>query len=147
MAFHIKSGTGVISLKYNKKGTDGKMAAHLIYQLYSELADFEPKIWRRFQVAGNITLARLGYIVMTLYEMKACHLFSVDFPIDKNLQFDLTDIPNFHPVSPEQERVEHYEVPSEEVLPDTPQHRNPRCHKNEAEPAVPRPRPAPACHL
>lgn len=99
------------------------MASQPIYQFYSELADFEPKIWRRFQVAGNITLARLGYIVMTLYEMKACHLFSVDFPIDENLKLDMENLPDFCPVPPEQERVEHYEVPSEEYFPDTQQRR------------------------
>ena len=47
------------------------MAFQPIYQFYSELRNYEPKIWRRFQVLGNITLARLGYILITLYEMKA----------------------------------------------------------------------------
>jgi len=93
------------------------MASQPIYQFYSELADFKPKIWRRFQVAGNITLARLGYIIMTLYEMKACHLFSVDFPIDENMKLYRAGLPGFHPVSPRQERVEHYEVPSWEDFP------------------------------
>jgi len=51
---------------------------HLIYQFYAELADYEPKIWRRFQVAGDITVARLGYIVMTMYEMEANHLLAID---------------------------------------------------------------------
>ena len=35
------------------------MASHPIYQLYAELDDFKPKIWRRFQVLNDITVARL----------------------------------------------------------------------------------------
>jgi len=54
------------------------MAAQPVYQFYAELEDFKPKIWRRFQVAGNITVARLGYIVMTMYEMKASHLLAIE---------------------------------------------------------------------
>ena len=56
------------------------MATQPIYQFYSELLDYEPKIWRRFQVPGNITLARLGYVLMTLYEMKGNHLFQFMLP-------------------------------------------------------------------
>ncbi|MDR0531600.1 MAG: plasmid pRiA4b ORF-3 family protein [Oscillospiraceae bacterium] len=49
-----------------------------IYQFYAELEDYKPKIWRRFQVAGNSTVARLGYIVMTMYEMRASHLLAIE---------------------------------------------------------------------
>jgi len=54
------------------------MASHPIYQLYAELDDFKPKIWRRFQVSANITVARLGYIIMTMYEMTASHLLAIE---------------------------------------------------------------------
>jgi len=54
------------------------MATQPIYQFYAELEDYKPKIWRRFQVAGNITIARLGYIVMTMYEMNASHLLAIE---------------------------------------------------------------------
>lgn len=47
------------------------MATHPIYQLYVELEDYKPKIWRRVQVQNNITMAKLGYIIMTLFEMQA----------------------------------------------------------------------------
>jgi len=50
----------------------------IVYQFYVELEGYEPKIWRRFQVNGNISVARLGYIVMTMYEMKASHLLSIE---------------------------------------------------------------------
>jgi len=60
------------------------MASYPIYQFYAELKDYEPKIWRRFQVPGNITMAQLGYILMTMFEMKASHLFCMIVPIYKN---------------------------------------------------------------
>ena len=60
------------------------MASQPIYQFYTELEDYEPKIWRRFQVLQNITMARLGYVLMTMYEMKAEHLFCFDVPHAEN---------------------------------------------------------------
>jgi hypothetical protein len=60
------------------------MAGQMVYQFYAELFDYEPLIWRRFQVAGNITLSRFCYILMTLFEMKASHLFSLQFPLGAN---------------------------------------------------------------
>ena len=60
------------------------MASHPIYQFYAELDDYEPKIWRRFQVMNNITIARLGYIVMTMFEMKASHLFCFEVQFGAN---------------------------------------------------------------
>jgi hypothetical protein len=62
------------------------MASQPIYQLYAELDDYKPKIWRRFQVANNISMARLGYIIMTMFEMQASHLFCFDVPYEKNLR-------------------------------------------------------------
>jgi hypothetical protein len=50
----------------------------IVYQFYAQLEDYKPKIWRRFQVRNDITVARLGYIVMTLYEMQASHLLSIE---------------------------------------------------------------------
>jgi hypothetical protein len=61
------------------------MASQPIYQFYAELKNYEPKIWRRFQVTRNITVARLGYIVMTMFEMQASHLFCIDVMYRKNL--------------------------------------------------------------
>ena len=54
------------------------MASHPIYQIYSKLEDTELKIWRRFEVMDHITVARLGYILMTMYEMEASHLFGFE---------------------------------------------------------------------
>ena len=50
----------------------------IAYQFFAELEDYQPKIWRRFHVSGNISVARLAYIVMTMYEMKASHLLSIE---------------------------------------------------------------------
>ncbi|MCF0112238.1 MAG: DUF2625 family protein [Erysipelotrichaceae bacterium] len=60
------------------------MASQPIYELYAELEDYEPKMWRRFQVMQNITVARLGYILMAMYRMEASHLFRFIQPIEEN---------------------------------------------------------------
>lgn len=62
------------------------MASQPIYQLYAELTDYEPKIWRRFQVMNNISMAKLGYIIMTMFEMQASHLFCFDVPVAENFR-------------------------------------------------------------
>lgn len=62
------------------------MASQPIYQFYAELCGYKPKMWRRFQVLNNITMARLGYTIMTLFEMQASHLFCFDIPVDKNFR-------------------------------------------------------------
>ena len=66
------------------------MASQPIYQFYAELKDYEPKLWRRFQVPESITMARLGYILMTMYEMKANHLFRLTVPSYENAGQDKT---------------------------------------------------------
>ena len=50
-----------------------------IYQFYAELEGYKPKIWRKFQVDENITVARLGYTVMAMYEMQASHLLAFEY--------------------------------------------------------------------
>ena len=62
------------------------MASHPIYQFYAELDGFKPKIWRRFQVVDNITVARLGYIVQVLFEMTASHLMAIEVPRGSNIR-------------------------------------------------------------
>lgn len=65
------------------------MASHPIFQFYAELDDYKPKIWRRFQVANDITAARFGYIIMTLFEMQASHLFCFDVPTYENFKTEM----------------------------------------------------------
>lgn len=62
------------------------MASQAIYRFYAELADFRPKIWRRFEVAQNVTMSRLAYVLMTLYEMEARHLFQFRVPEKTNYE-------------------------------------------------------------
>lgn len=61
------------------------VASQPIYQFYAELKDYKPLIWRRFQVAGSITLAQLGYVTMTLFEMKGSHLFHLEYSVNENI--------------------------------------------------------------
>ncbi len=97
------------------------MASQPIYQFYAELKDYEPKIWRRFQVVRNITVARLGYIIMTMFEMQASHLFCIDVMYRKNLYkcttefFSIEEVKKTFPSSeiPETQR---YEVQNEMTI-------------------------------
>lgn len=51
------------------------MAQHYVYRFYAELRDYEPKIWRRFEINGEVTMAELAYAIMLMFEMQASHLF------------------------------------------------------------------------
>ena len=51
------------------------MAQHHVYSFYAELKDYEPKVWRRFEINGEKTMAELGYALMLMFEMQASHLF------------------------------------------------------------------------
>jgi hypothetical protein len=51
------------------------MARHFVFRFYAELKDYKPKIWRRFEINGEKTMAELGYAVMLMFEMHASHLF------------------------------------------------------------------------
>ena len=90
------------------------MASQPIYQFYAELKDYEPKMWRRFQVPGNITMARLGYILMTMYEMQANHLFCLMVPVCENAKSD-PSLPNAGPAV--QDEVARFEIDNEELFP------------------------------
>ena len=66
------------------------MASKPIYQIYAELEEYEPKIWRRFQVMNDITVAKLAYILMTLFEMKGSHLYT--FEVDELNNFIINNL-------------------------------------------------------
>lgn len=57
------------------------MATFPILQLYIELEEFEPKIWRRFEISSDATLARLAYTIMTMFEIR--EYYSYQFKIDE----------------------------------------------------------------
>jgi len=51
------------------------MAQRYVYTFYAELRDYKPKIWRRFEIDGDKTVADLAYAIMVMFEMQASHLF------------------------------------------------------------------------
>lgn len=61
------------------------MASHPMYQFKAVLRDYKPRIWRRFQVSNDISLARLAYTVMTMFEMEANHLFAIEVYKRRNI--------------------------------------------------------------
>jgi hypothetical protein len=56
-------------------GKEEKMGQHFVYRFYAELKDYTPKIWRRFEINGETTMAELGYAIMLMFEMHASHQF------------------------------------------------------------------------
>lgn len=65
------------------------MAIHPVYRFYAELEDYTPKIWRRFEVNGSKTMAELGYILMTMFEMQASHLFCFTYDYGAEILEDM----------------------------------------------------------
>lgn len=95
-----------------KKSTirSNNMAKKAVFQFYAELDGVKPKIWRRFQVKSDITVARLGYIVQVLFEMQASHLMSIYVPIiENNIEFYESESPHMlvKPLA-----VYRYEIPN-----------------------------------
>jgi hypothetical protein len=71
------------------KKRDERMATHPICRFYAELADYTPKIWRRFEINGSKTVAELGYSLMTMFEMQASHLFCFTYDFGAAVLEDL----------------------------------------------------------
>ena len=62
------------------------MASHPIMQFHAELIGAHIPIWRRFQVMDNVRFSRLAYILMTMFEMQASHLFAFDIHVANNIR-------------------------------------------------------------
>jgi hypothetical protein len=75
------------------------VAQHLVYKFYAELDDYKPNIWRRFEVTGNKTMAELGYILMTLFEMQASHLFCFTFDFGTGVMDKLRESYSYEDIS------------------------------------------------
>ena len=84
------------------------MASKPIYQIYSELQDYEPKIWRRFQVMNDITVARLAYILMTLFEMQGSHLYL--FEVDELNNFIRNHLEHYNKYMKEYDNDEFFKI-------------------------------------
>lgn len=70
------------------------MAQHYVYRFYAELKEYSPKIWRRFEINGEKTMAELGYAIMLMFEMQASHLFCLKENTKENF---LTYLQTLHP--------------------------------------------------
>ena len=62
------------------------MASKPIMQFKAELVDAHIPIWRRFQVMDDVRFSRLAYILMTMFEMQASHLFAFDIHVANNIR-------------------------------------------------------------
>ncbi len=52
------------------------------YQFYAELEGYKPKIWRRFLINENMTIAQLGYAALIIFKANGSHLFNIEKPIN-----------------------------------------------------------------
>lgn len=68
------------------------MPQHYVYRFYAELKDYEPKIWRRFEINGERTMAELGYALMLMFEMQASHLFCIVDNAKEAFRADMREI-------------------------------------------------------
>ena len=55
-------------------------ASEPVFKLYAELADFKPKMWRRFYVPMDYTMEQLAFILMAMFNMSGSHLYSFMVP-------------------------------------------------------------------
>jgi len=78
-----------------------------VYEIYLELRNSKPKIWRTLQVNQKMSVAEFAYIALVLFEMHASHLFKVIVPKDAMLveeyqkklgtEFDVQSFKKEHP--------------------------------------------------
>ena len=55
-----------------------------IWRLYAELEAFKPKIWRRFLVPENFTMADVAFVLMPLFNMDGSHIYRFEIPVREN---------------------------------------------------------------
>lgn len=63
------------------------------YQFYAELKDYKPKMWRRFLINENMTVAQLSYAVLIIFRANGSHLFNIEKPLQKGVAA-LYEMPN-----------------------------------------------------
>lgn len=77
------------------KGALGKMK-RAIYRFKASLHELSTRIWRRFDIDRDVTLASAAYVLMTMFEMRASHLFRFEAAKGKMLMATLRkDHPDF----------------------------------------------------
>lgn len=84
------------------------------YQFYAELEDYKPKMWRRFLINGNMSIAQLGYATLIIFKANGSHLFNIEMSINNgdkvfyempNSSNDNLDINNIEKHDATKERV------------------------------------------
>jgi hypothetical protein len=99
------------------------MAQHYIYTFYAKLKDYKPRIWRRFEINGEKTIAELCYAIMIMFEMQANHLFQLNANKKENFIYGRL---NYHSKSESEEfwnkymthevpEIIHYDLPDERI--------------------------------
>lgn len=55
------------------------------YQFYAELKDYKPKMWRRFLINENMTIAQLSFATLIIFRANGSHLFNIEKPLKKSV--------------------------------------------------------------
>lgn len=63
------------------------------YQFYAELEDYKPKMWRRFLINENMTVAQLSCAALIIFRANGSHLFNIEKPLQKGV-VALYEMPN-----------------------------------------------------
>lgn len=58
------------------------------YQFVAELKNFKPRIWRRFEIGKDSSLADLGYALIVMFEGRASHLFQFCDSKTRNVYYE-----------------------------------------------------------
>lgn len=86
------------------------------YQFYAELEDYKPKMWRRFLINGNMSIAQLSYAALIIFRANGSHLFNIEKPLKKgvaalyemsNTNMDISDL--------DMNIIERYDATKEQV--------------------------------
>ncbi|MCR5762129.1 MAG: plasmid pRiA4b ORF-3 family protein [Treponema sp.] len=57
-----------------------------VYQFYVELKDFSPKIWRRFYVSSDMTMEKLAFAIMHMFNMEGGHIYGYEIDMQARLK-------------------------------------------------------------
>lgn len=55
-------------------------------QLYAELCDMKPKIWRRFIISQNASMEDLAFALMAQFNMNGSHLYRFNIPLRSEIE-------------------------------------------------------------
>ncbi|MCM1285677.1 MAG: plasmid pRiA4b ORF-3 family protein [Acetobacter sp.] len=84
------------------------------YQFYAELEDYKPKMWRRFLINENMTIAQLGYAVLIIFKANGSHLFNIEKPLSNGNKV-FYEISNSSNDDLELNSIERYDATKERV--------------------------------